>query len=248
VLTVLSIIQALAFNYLAEQFPGIFRYSMTRGNYIVFMHFILCFVILVRIYQTFMGAVLDYNFILPRLYEMFLISTVGITEYFLFESLKPEGKIESFNQLTFHTRGIIISGLGTIGYFIILLQFMRRNKLGMHYAIPFEITPPQLIVRRNKPRKRSVIPFTITPPRFEYKPDETNSREVWLQEVNIISLLVIIGIESQILRFGPLGDRELGVLVGVIIIILCLNIYYSVHVTFGRRAKSSKQQPNSTPR
>jgi hypothetical protein len=241
VLTVLSLIQGFAFNYLAFQLPSIYR-DIRTGNYVAAVHFVLCFVILVRMYQTFMAAVLDYDFLLPRSFEILLITTLGTAEFFLFSTLKHEDLV-NFNTSSFHKRGILLSSMAATGYFLILLRVIRQRGEGIGpNIVPFKID----LTTGRKPqpkKKRAAISRPTFLSRFKYETPPSYYREVLLQEVNVLSLLVIIAIEVLIVLYNP-GRGKLTGLVLVIIAILCANVFYSTRVTFGRRQKPSKPQPS----
>lgn len=239
-LTVLSLIQGFAFNYWANQLNGI--YGQVRAeNYVVGVHFILCFVILIRVYQTFMAAVLDYDFLLPRSFEMLLISTVGVAEFFLFSSI-GEDRIINFNSTSFHKRGILLCLMAALGYTIVLWRLVKQREDGAkRNLIPFKTTTRKGREHINKRGgKFQMIRAGIGSLRLiTYKKPENYSQEVLLQEVNIASLLVIIAIEFLIVLSKP-GRHKLISLVVVIMAILCSNVFYSTRITFGRREKSSK--------
>jgi hypothetical protein len=239
VLTVLSLIQGFAFNYWANQLNDVYG-QVRDGDYVVAVHFILCFVILVRVYQTFMAAVLDYDFLLPRSFEMLLISTIGVAEFFLFSSI-GEDRIKDFNFISFHKRGILLCLTAALGYVIVLWRLVKQRDEGAkRNLIPFKKTTRKGSQYLNKKRGNfQVIRAGMDRRLFTYKKPENYSQEVLLQEVNIISLLVIIAIEFFIVLSKP-GRHPLNSLVVVIMAILCSNVYYSTRITFGRREKSSK--------
>lgn len=119
ILAVLSIIQGLAFNNLVVQFPDIYLYWQTTGDIKVLIHFCLSFVLLLRIFQTYLTAALDYNPWFPNFFDVLLIFIVGALEYFLFSTLKSLG---AFNVTQFHSRLCLISVLGMFGYLLALFR------------------------------------------------------------------------------------------------------------------------------
>ncbi|HWN10028.1 MAG TPA: GNAT family N-acetyltransferase [Pyrinomonadaceae bacterium] len=125
VLTVVSIIQGLAFNYLATKFPEVYLNARVTGNYLIITHFALCFMILLRVFQTYLTAVLDYNFGLPSFMEILLIFLIGGLEYFLFSSLSVAG----FNVASFHKRIIVLCLLGIVGYSIAMRHLTQHDYL-----------------------------------------------------------------------------------------------------------------------
>lgn len=126
---VISIIQGLAFNYLAGRLPEIYQHSRATGDLILLVHFLLCFAILLRIFQTYVTAVLDYNFGLPSFFEILLIFVIGALEYFLFSSLD----LNSFNIVSFHKRLTILSVLGMVGYIITIIRILNHEELFRSY-------------------------------------------------------------------------------------------------------------------
>jgi ribosomal protein S18 acetylase RimI-like enzyme len=113
ILAVLSIIQGLAFNNLVVQFPDIYKYSRTGGDIRVLIHFFLSFILLLRIFQTYVTAALDYNPWLPNSFDVLIIFVIGALEYFLFSTLNPPS---AFNVAQYHSRLMLISVLGIFGY------------------------------------------------------------------------------------------------------------------------------------
>ncbi|HWS87615.1 MAG TPA: N-acetyltransferase [Pyrinomonadaceae bacterium] len=112
VLAVVSIIQGLAFNDLANLFPQIYSAGFFTGDYRVIAHFVLCFVLLLRVFQTYVAAALDYDEWEINFADIFIIFIVGLLEYFVFYSLKQN----PFDVVEFHKRLSILSVLGFLGY------------------------------------------------------------------------------------------------------------------------------------
>lgn len=119
ILAVLSIIQGLAFNNLVIQFPDIYQYSRSSGDMKVLIHFFLSFVLLLRIFQTYLTAALDYNPWLPNFFDVLVIFVVGALEYFLFSTLKG---LALFDIAQYHSRLTLISILGILGYLGALIR------------------------------------------------------------------------------------------------------------------------------
>lgn len=219
VLTVISVIQGFAFNYLLQQFLDKFGIHHSR-DYVLLLHFILSFVVLLRIFQAYMTAVLDYNYGPASFFEILLIPAVGVIEYSLICSLISE----PFKPIIFHAIGIVICMVAVLAHFLTLLKFRRRK----------------LQPRSGKP---GVIKATVTLLQFLYKPSESYLTEVRLQELNIAGLITIILIELLFILSGP-GRREQSILASLIILILSINIYFSVRITFKGGTKLSKQPSN----
>jgi len=112
VLAVISIIQGLAFNDLAGRLQDILGYTLKTHDLVLAAHFLLCFVLLLRIFQTYVTAALDYDDWVPRFSDILLIFVIGLIEYYLFSSLTNP----SFPVHTFHKRISILSVLALAGY------------------------------------------------------------------------------------------------------------------------------------
>ncbi len=112
VLTVVSIIQGLAFNDLVIRFPAILENALSAREYQVLGHFVLCFAVLLRLFQTYVTAALDYDEWTVGFFDIFLVFVIGAVEYFVFSTLTPT----NFDVVGFHIRISIISLLGIVGY------------------------------------------------------------------------------------------------------------------------------------
>jgi ribosomal protein S18 acetylase RimI-like enzyme len=136
VLTGISIIQGFVFSYLAPHFNATFSYSLEHRQYIVLALFILCLAILMRVFQTYITSVLDYDFKKPNLVEILIVFGVGIVQYYLFSLFEEIPSRKNVNdyfnvnnfQVRFYIRGIFMSGLGAIAYSITLWQFKKDKK------------------------------------------------------------------------------------------------------------------------
>jgi len=128
ILAVLSIIQGLAFNNLVIQFPDIYQDWRVSHDLRVVIHFLLSFVLLLRIFQTYLTAALDYNPWVPNFFDIFIIFVVGALEYFLFSTLKVSA---AFGIVQFHSRLSIIALFGIIGYLLAILRI--QETLFPHY-------------------------------------------------------------------------------------------------------------------
>jgi ribosomal protein S18 acetylase RimI-like enzyme len=108
VLAVISIVQGLAFNDLAQRFPKIY----STGDFMLYAHFILCFVLLLRIFQTYVTGALAYNDLKLNVFDILIIFVVGLLEYFVFSSLSPE----NFNISDFYKRFLCLCALAFVAY------------------------------------------------------------------------------------------------------------------------------------
>lgn len=112
VLAVISIIQGLAFNDLAVRLRAILDYTSSTHDLVPAAHFLLAFVLLLRIFQTYVTAALDYDEWTTNFSDILLIFVIGLLEYHVFSSLSVPG----FLVTQFHGRISIISVLAMIGY------------------------------------------------------------------------------------------------------------------------------------
>lgn len=129
VLTVVSIIQGLAFNDLAAKLPDIYSFTVRTNNYAPLAHFIVCFVVLLRLFQTYVTAALHYEEWDVNIFDLILIFIIGEAEYFLFSTLDAP----SFEIKAFHARLSIISTLGTIGYLSVIFRLKRARSSNHEY-------------------------------------------------------------------------------------------------------------------
>ncbi len=112
ILAVISIIQGLAFNDLAGRLHTILDYTLETHDLVPAAHFLLAFTLLLRIFQTYVTAALDYDEWATNFPDVLLIFIIGLLEYHVFSSLAVPG----FNVAQFHKRISIVSVLALIGY------------------------------------------------------------------------------------------------------------------------------------
>jgi hypothetical protein len=112
VLTFVSIIQGLAFNNLVIRFPAIYVHEVSTHSYLLLAHFLICFMILMRVTQTYIAAALDYSDWNADIVYIFGIFALGAVEYFIFSTLN----VDNFEIKTFHTRLFLITILATVSY------------------------------------------------------------------------------------------------------------------------------------
>jgi ribosomal protein S18 acetylase RimI-like enzyme len=111
-LAVISIIQGLAFNDLAIRLQVVLDYTIDSRDLVPAAHFVLAFILLLRIFQTYVTAALDYDEWTTNFPDVLLIFVIGLLEYHVFSSLT----VPSFYVVQFHKRMSIISVLALIGY------------------------------------------------------------------------------------------------------------------------------------
>ena len=112
VLAVISIIQGLAFNDLASRLPVIISYTLVTHDLVPAAHFLLSFIVLLRIFQTYITAALDYDEWVTNFPDVLIIFVIGLIEYYVFSSLIVPG----FLVIQFHQRISFISVLAAIGH------------------------------------------------------------------------------------------------------------------------------------
>lgn len=217
VLTIISIIQGFGFSLLAQQFLNTLNYSIKNEKYIVLALFVLCLFIILRVFQTYITGVLDYEVDVPNFWELLLVVVIGSLQYYLFSLFEeiPEKDYDRFDidlfQFKFYLGGIIISFVGALGYFLTLRK-----------------------VRKREGRRLS----------HNQEPSEDYKSEIKLQRLNISGMLSMVVIQLFLLpsvwsvvwsnipfKYG-LSDNIQILCVGVTIAILFVNTLYSIRVTF----------------
>lgn len=119
VLTLVSLIQALAFSELVTALPLAWSDLTTKGIASAFAHFILAFALILRVFQTYILAALDYEEWGASFFDLVVIFLVGALEYLLFSTLKAS----PFSPHLFHARFAPIALLGSIGYVAALTRY-----------------------------------------------------------------------------------------------------------------------------
>ena len=112
ILTVVSIIQGLAFNNLVPKLPDILGYTRDTLNFCLLAHFILSFVLILRVFQTYVTAALEYDDWMPSFRDAFLIFIIGAFEYLLFSTLN----VDHFIPSQFYIMLIMITVIALAGY------------------------------------------------------------------------------------------------------------------------------------
>jgi hypothetical protein len=132
-LTILSIIQGLAVTRLYEIIftkPNGFEFTWHDMNFI--FHALICFLIIIRLFETIFLAFIDYNKVVESLYEIILIFMVGAFEYWVIESLND------FSFVKFYERISVLSILTIIGYSIATFKISRgKNKEEIFKGSPY---------------------------------------------------------------------------------------------------------------
>jgi len=124
VLSVISIIQGLAFNDLANRFSKIYDLGFQSEKLALIAHFLLCFALLLRIFQTYVTAALDYQRWNLGFFDLLAIFVIGLMEYFVFSALDPA---KNFDANVFHSRLIILSAFACLAYTRALIVLHRSR-------------------------------------------------------------------------------------------------------------------------
>jgi ribosomal protein S18 acetylase RimI-like enzyme len=117
VITILSIIQGLAFNFLAQQVPSIYEYTLRTGDFVPMAYAALGAAVLIRVFQTYVAAVLDYadKGVKFGALDLIIIFLAGFLEYLLFGTFEVDD-LQHFSVEEFNFRLLYLIGLSLIGY------------------------------------------------------------------------------------------------------------------------------------
>ena len=124
-LTVLGIIQGLALNQLAEK--------MMRSDYAaalptdrwLWLHFALCLLILIRVFQTYLLAALDYTGWRTSFYDALFIFAAGLLQYWVFDALDQSAA----RPQELHFRAGVLISLAAAIHFLALLRIWFGSEL-----------------------------------------------------------------------------------------------------------------------
>lgn len=119
---ILSIIQGLAFTKLLESSFDVLE-SVRFGWYSVSiaLHAILCFFIIIRLFETIFLGFLDYDEAVSSIYEVILIFLIGAFEYWLIDSLND------FSAYTFYSRLILLAIITILGYTLAIIKVTSKS-------------------------------------------------------------------------------------------------------------------------
>ena len=110
-------------------------FQFCLDNWILIMHSVLGFLIIIRLFTTMLFAVEDYTHFVLRLYELFLIFLIGALEFYLFDALKVNDNHE-FDFRTFYFRFLVIAIFTLVGYLIAFVNVLRNKDL-VNYKTEF---------------------------------------------------------------------------------------------------------------
>lgn len=130
--TIIGIIQSLAFvqlmyislsNIHIVQFDGSIILDLSLDNWILVLHSIIGFLIIIRLYSTMLFAIEDYKEVVMGVYELFLIFFIGTLEFYLFDSL------DNFNPSLFYFRFSVFAIFSLVGYSIALTKVLLNKNM-----------------------------------------------------------------------------------------------------------------------
>lgn len=131
VLTIISIVQGLAFNDLAERTLGVWTWVDADLRLVVGAYLLCCGAVLIRIFQTYLVAALDYGHGLPTLFDILFVFVLGGVEYWLFSTVGDDVGPASFRPVHFQRIMSVLAVLGTVGYGLTVARLMRTRQRGM---------------------------------------------------------------------------------------------------------------------
>lgn len=118
VLTISSIIQGLAFAHLMAVTPGILGSALDGWSFVLVAHAAVCFLLILRVFQTYVTAALEYEEWNNSFVDILLIFVVGAGEYWVIASLKQT----PFDASAFGLRLAAVGGMGLVGYAFALIR------------------------------------------------------------------------------------------------------------------------------
>lgn len=133
--TIVGIIQSFAFvdlmlisldNITVVSINDSINFNFSMQNWILIMHSIIGFLIIIRLFTTLLFAVEDYSDFVFGLYELFLIFLIGALEIYLFNALRLNENNE-FQAELFYFRLMVISVFTFVAYLIAFIQVIRHG-------------------------------------------------------------------------------------------------------------------------
>ncbi len=124
-ITVLSIIQGFAFNQLAEIFSANSDVILSFKNPIYSFNFLFCFLILIRIFQTYMLAAIHYTNWRVSFTDIVSMFVTRFLQFWIFSTLS---NTESFNYQDLHLRASVIMGIAAVLYLIALWKISNESE------------------------------------------------------------------------------------------------------------------------
>ncbi len=121
-LFILSIIQGLAFTKLLElSFDAIENVRFGWYSVSIVLHAVLCFIIIIRLFETIFLGFLAYDEAVSSIYEVVLIFAIGAFEYWLIDSLSD------FSAYTFYSRLILLGIITILGYTLAVIKITSKK-------------------------------------------------------------------------------------------------------------------------
>ncbi len=124
-LTVLGIIQGLALNQLADKMMRGSYADALPGNRWLWLHFALCMLILIRVFQTYLLAALDYTGWRTSFYDALFIFAAGLLQYWVFDALEQSAAAPQ----ELHLRAGTLVSLASAIHFFALLRIWFGSEL-----------------------------------------------------------------------------------------------------------------------
>lgn len=214
VLAVIGIIQGFAFNFLAPKFPEILFQGWQNGEFRVIAHFILCSILVMRVFQTYVIGALDYNKWNLAFSDMLFVFGTGLLQYFIFSFLAAVPS--QFNIIAFYWLFLVLAVFAFLGYGR-TMRLIKKNRFNSEY-IPEQVS--------------------------KYVPEQYFESEIRLQLANLTGISVLLAISLYVLipnYFPPApslilerypNDISYTILALIAAAILLLNIWYSWSATF----------------
>jgi hypothetical protein len=124
-LTVLGIIQGLALNQLADKMMRGSYADALPGNRWLWLHFALCMLILIRVFQTYLLAALDYTGWRTSFHDALFIFAAGLLQYWVFDALEQSAAAPQ----ELHLRAGTLVALASAIHFFALLRIWFGSEL-----------------------------------------------------------------------------------------------------------------------
>lgn len=121
-LFILSLIQGLAFSKLLENiFSELDGGIVDTDTFVLIAHSVLCFFIIIRLFETLLLGFLDYDEAVSTMYEAILVFVIGAFEYWLIDALID------FNGFDFYLRLMILAVISSAGYIVTVVKITGKK-------------------------------------------------------------------------------------------------------------------------
>ena len=179
VLMLLSVIQGFAFQELATRSKNIL--PLIGSEPLLVMHVLLCFVIIIRVFQTVLTATIDYGIRIVSFIDIPVIFGIGLLQYCLFSALGNPlaGPGEVFNVKQFYTYMVILLVISGIKYTINTAQINPDL-----YPAPEALLKEKVLQWQNSLGSLLLAGICLLPLKFE-----TSAWPLWIASIS--SILVV---------------------------------------------------------